>query len=433
MNLMKLWKYLFFFLFTITAFAQKAKDRATLEKEKKQNLLKIQKVNKILSETKLEKQNSLSQIQVFNEQINNKESKIELAKEDISLITTEMVGLKQAQNELFVKLKSLQDDYSEIIYRESKNANKLNGISFLFSANSVSELFMRYKYLQQYSDNKKNQLKEINEVGQELKERQLLLLSKKKNQLDILNEIKSEADNLVELKEKQSSLLVELSSKETELKAELDLSKKAISDLNSRISNVISKDVTAKKKGRGRTEEFEKREREMLKARGKTAETSASNASTSSEPTIASSSNSSGGSSSNRNFGAYKSKLSWPVDGFISDRFGVKNHPVLRGLKIDNNGVDIKTSGGSQVHAVFEGTVLDISSIPGLNNVIAIQHGEYYTVYANVGSVSVRVNQTVGKGQTIGTAASKDGGHEINFQIWHNFSKLNPEPWLGSK
>jgi murein hydrolase activator len=429
---MRFCTYLFLFFITISAFAQKAKDRATLEKEKKINLLKIQKVNKILNETKLEKQNSLSQIQVFNEQINNKESKIELAKEDINLISTEMIGLKQAQNELFIKLKTLQDDYSEIIYRESKNANKLNGISFLFSANSVSELFMRYKYLQQYSDNKKNQLKEINEVGQQLKERQLLLLSKKKNQLEILNEIKSEADNLVELKEKQSTLLVELSSKETELKAELDLSKKAISDLNSRISSVISKDVTAKKKGRGRTEEFEKRERELLKARGKSVESVAA-PSSNSEPSSVISSNTNAVLASNRNFGAYKSKLSWPVDGFISDRFGVKNHPVLRGLKIDNNGVDIKTSGGSQVHAVFEGTVLDISSIPGLNNVIAIQHGEYYTVYANIGSVNVRVNQTVSKGQTIGTAASKDGGHEINFQIWHNFSKLNPEPWLGSK
>jgi murein hydrolase activator len=430
---MRFCTYFILVFFTITAFGQKAKDRATLEKEKKLNLLKIQKVNKILNETKEEKQNSLSQIQVFNEQITNKESKIELAKEDINLISTEMVGIKKAQQELFVKLKSLQDDYSEIIYRESKNANKLNGISFLFSANSVSELFMRYKYLQQYSDNKKNQLKEINEVGEQLKLRQKLLLSKKQNQQEILGEIKAEADNLLELKEKQSSLLVELSSKETELKAELDLSKKAISDLNSRISSVISKDVTSKKKGRGRTEEFEKRERELLKARGKSTESAAANSSNTSEPVASVSSSNNSGGSSYRNFGAYKSKLSWPVDGFISDRFGVKNHPVLRGLKIDNNGVDIKTSGGSQVHAVFEGTVLDISSIPGLNNVIAIQHGEYYTVYANIGSVSVRVNQTVGKGQAIGTAASKDGGHEINFQIWHNFSKLNPEPWLGSK
>jgi murein hydrolase activator len=419
--------FLLFTFSTVFVFGQKAKDRATLEREKKLNLIKIQKVNKVLNETKQEKQNSLSQIKVFNEQINNKESKIELAKDDISLISTEMDGIKKSQKELFDKLKALQAEYSEIIYRESKNSNKLNGLSFLFSANSVSELFMRYKYLQQYSENKKNQLNQISKVVSALKERQSLLSNKKKSQIQIIDEIKSETDNLVELKQKQSELLEELSSKEVELKKELDDSKKAISDLNSRISSVISKDVTAKRKGRGRTAEFEKRERELLAARGKTAPTAGEPSTpeitrTEAAPTAGS-----------KNFGSQRSRLSWPVDGFISDRFGVKNHPVLRGLKIDNNGVDIKTSGGAQVRSVFEGTVLDISSIPGLNNVIAIQHGEYYTVYANLGNVDVRVNQNVSRGQAIGTAASKDGSHEINFQIWHNFSKLNPEPWLGAK
>ena len=427
---MRFYILVFLCFLNLLAFSQKPKDRATLEREKKLNLLKIQKVNKILNETKQEKLNSLGQIKVYNEQIVNKESKISLAKEDIDLIASEMQDIKKTQTDLFGKLKLLQDEYSEIIYNESKNANKLNGISFLFSAGSMSELFMRYKYLQQYSENKKKQLEQISEVGEQLKSRQKLLLAKRQNQQEIISEIKSEADNLIDLKEKQSSLLTELSEKETELKSELEVSKKAISDLNSRISSVITKVETAKKKGRGRTEEFEKREREMLKARGKAAPSSES---TSATETATLSSSSAAGPNLGKNFGAYKSKLSWPVEGFISDRFGVKNHPVLRGLKIDNNGIDIKTAGASSVHAVFDGTVLDISSIPGLNNVIAIQHGEYYTVYANVGSVSVRVNQSVNKGQTIGTAANKDNGHEINFQIWRNFNKLNPEPWLGSK
>jgi murein DD-endopeptidase MepM/ murein hydrolase activator NlpD len=121
------------------------------------------------------------------------------------------------------------------------------------------------------------------------------------------------------------------------------------------------------------------------------------------------------------------------VDGFISDKFGVKNHPVLKDLKIDNNGVDIQASPNAAVSAVFEGIVLDISQIPGLNNVVAIQHGDYYTVYANLQNVNVSINQRVTLRQQIGTVAYKDGSPEINFQIWHNFSKLNPEPWLGSK
>ncbi len=347
---MRFYFLLIFSLMHFLALAQKPKDRATLEREKKLNLLKIQKVNKILNETKQEKLNSIGQIKVFNEQISNKESKIALAKEDIDLISSEMQEIKKTQADLFGKLKSLQEEYAEIIYNESKNSNKLNGISFLFSAGSVSELFMRYKYLQQYSENKKKQLEQISEVGEQLKGRQKLLLAKRQNQQEIISEIKSEADNLVELKEKQNSLLNELSNKETELKSELEISKKAISDLNSRISSVISKVETAKKKGRGRTEEFEKRERELLKARGNTTTPTNTNSGIESSSLFGSSNTSP---NLGKDFGAYKSKLTWPVEGFISDRFGVKNHPVLRGLKIDNNGIDIKTAGAAQVHAVL--------------------------------------------------------------------------------
>ena len=132
-------------------------------------------------------------------------------------------------------------------------------------------------------------------------------------------------------------------------------------------------------------------------------------------------------------FSAAKNRLSWPASGFISSKFGVRDHAVLKGIKVDNHGVDIRTAPGAEVRAVFEGVVLDISEIPGLNYVVAVQHGDYYTVYANLASVAVRVNQKVTGREIIGTVAEKDGVPEINFQVWHNFTKLNPELWLGSK
>ncbi|MDT4865889.1 Peptidase family M23 [compost metagenome] len=117
----------------------------------------------------------------------------------------------------------------------------------------------------------------------------------------------------------------------------------------------------------------------------------------------------------------------------MSSKFGVRHHAVLKGIKVDNHGVDIRTAPGAEVRAVFEGVVLDISEIPGLNYVVAIQHGDYYTVYANLASVAVQVNQKVTGREIIGTVAEKDGVPEINFQVWHNFTKLNPELWLGAK
>lgn len=419
---------------TLTTFAQKQKSRATLESEKKKNLQKIAQVKKILSETQKEKESTLGQIKAVNQQIENQQNKIELAKEDIELIKIEMSEIQKAQADLFNQLKSLQTEYSETIYRESKNSNKLTKMGFLFSSSSVTELFMRYKYLEQYTENRKNQLLQIKKIGEMLKQRQRTLLEKKITQQNLINIVKIEAQSLEALKEKQNLIVKDLNSKESDLKGELEKSKAALANLNSVISKAIEKEQNnrkvfkTKKVPESRKEkqaELAEREKKILSEREnkRTTKTEAVADNAESKPTR----------SSNRNFGANKSKLSWPVDGFVSDKFGVKNHPVLKGLKIDNNGIDIQASPNAAVRAVFEGVVLDISQIPGLNNVVAIQHGDYYTVYANLQNVNVSINQQVNLRQQIGTVAYKDGSPEINFQIWHNFSKLNPEPWLGSK
>ena len=420
-------------LISINLFAQKQKDRASLEREKKQNLQKIAQTKKILSQTQKEKQNTLGEIKALNSQIENHESKISLAKEDIDLIKTEMVEIEKAKNDLFKQLKSLQKDYAETIYRESKNSKKLSKLGFLFSSGSINELFLRYKYLEQYSESRKQQLGQITKIGEMLKHRQRTLLDKKIAQQNLILEIKEENKNLVVLKEKQTQAVNLLIEKESDLKAELEKSKVALNSLNNMIANAITKDKKERKTdtatNSARSEkaaEIKERERKMLEARKAKSEKTLP---TEPEAEVEGPKSS----RSFKNFAASKSHLRWPVDGFISDRFGIKPHPVLKGLKVNNNGIDIQTSPNAPVKAVFEGVVLDISQIPGLNNVVAVQHGDYYTVYANLETVNVRINQEVGASQMLGKAAYKDGSPEINFQIWHNFDKLNPEPWLGSK
>ncbi|MFB0946162.1 MAG: M23 family metallopeptidase, partial [Spirosomataceae bacterium] len=88
---------------------------------------------------------------------------------------------------------------------------------------------------------------------------------------------------------------------------------------------------------------------------------------------------------------------------------------------------------GATVHAVFDGTVMDITDIPGLNRVVAIQHGEFFTIYANLQQVFISSGQQVSMNQTIGTAATVEGITEINFQVWKSTSRLNPELWLVRK
>jgi murein hydrolase activator len=418
---MRAFIFTFFLSYSTLIYAQSSADRGKLEAEKKKNLQKIEKVNKILNQTEKEKKTSLGKIKDFEQQILNQESKVEIANKDLVLTDNELRGIQNSQKELYLRIKKLQKDYAEIVYNESKNAKKLNTMNFLFSAGSLSEVFIRYKYLQQYSDAKKNQLREIKELVGQLKDKNANLVSQKQKQNLLLRELNSETKNLEDLKDGQEELVKELAGKEAELKKELDKSKRSLRDLESLISKVISKSAGTTRGRSKRAPEAEPQRRVISKAgTAKVPENKIE------EPI--SIKNVSGG-----DFSKYKKRLDWPTDGYISDRFGVKNHPVLKGVKVVNNGVDIRTSNNASIRSVFEGEVLDISQIPGLNFVVAVQHGEYYTVYANLSNVNVKVGQRLGIGQTLGNAARKDGSSEINFQIWHNFDKLNPEAWLLNK
>ena len=131
-------------------------------------------------------------------------------------------------------------------------------------------------------------------------------------------------------------------------------------------------------------------------------------------------------------FSALRGRMPWPVgSGFISDHFGVHNHPVLKGIRTNNNGIDIQTNAGNDVKVVYNGIVQSVVSIPGANMIVAVQHGDYFTVYSKLSNVNVSNGQKINAGQKIGVVATdNDGTSEINFQVWKNFDKINPENWL---
>jgi len=91
--------------------------------------------------------------------------------------------------------------------------------------------------------------------------------------------------------------------------------------------------------------------------------------------------------------------------------------------------VKIETSEGANVRAVFNGKVSTIRNSLGKYFVI-IRHGEYFTIYQNLASVSVSVGETVSTKQSIGVVGTSDDTPELDFQIWRNTSPQNPEAWI---
>ncbi|MDE6528707.1 MAG: M23 family metallopeptidase, partial [Muribaculaceae bacterium] len=91
------------------------------------------------------------------------------------------------------------------------------------------------------------------------------------------------------------------------------------------------------------------------------------------------------------------------------------------------------TTPGAQVRCVFDGEVSAVFRPDGYNNVVVIRHGDYMTVYANLGSITVSTGQKIKAGQNIGTVYtdSNDGNRSIlHFEIRHRREKENPELWL---
>ncbi|MFT5884090.1 MAG: septal ring factor EnvC (AmiA/AmiB activator) [Arcticibacterium sp.] len=382
------------FFWSFGLFAQKSRDQ--LEKEKQDNQQRIERAERVLNQTSRKKNASLGRVKALNTQIGNQQRQIELFSEDIDLMDTEIAELEIANNELKAKLDLLKKEYAEMLYIASKSSGRLNKLSFLFSARSFNDLVMRYKYLEQYTDNRKTQVNQINKIAETLSKRQNELSLKKVDKVLVLNKKQGQTQKLTRLKKEQSLTVAQLGKQEKQIKREIADSKRAIKRLDNLISSIVRKSA----------------------ARVST--------STRNEAVI--------NTALSNSFQNNQARLPWPVQsGFISDKFGVKNHPILKNIKIDNNGVDIQTSPNARVSSVFDGLVLDISQIPGLNNVIAIQHGEYFTVYANLKSVNVKLQDTVIAGQLIGIAAEKNGEYEINFQVWHQFTKQNPENWLARK
>ena len=88
---------------------------------------------------------------------------------------------------------------------------------------------------------------------------------------------------------------------------------------------------------------------------------------------------------------------------------------------------------GATAQAVYGGTVSGVYMIPGFSTVVIVNHGDYYTVYGNIASSSVKVGDRVRQGQSVGqlTVDPDNPGHsEIHFEVWKGKEKMNPQNWI---
>lgn len=383
-----------------------AQDKNSLEEQRKRTLQEIELSTKLLKEKQQEKQVNLNQLNLLQKQIENREKLILSYQTEVKILSNEINDRQSEISKLESEIKEIKKEYADLIVSAYNNKHKYNKWMFVFSAEDFNQAYRRLKYLQQFTDYRKKQIELINqkevEVGKEIEK----LSGKKAEKEGLLKLEKTQQANLSVEKKNISKVVTDLKSNERKLKAEIRDKEKEAKKIKSIIDKVLA-------------EEKRKRE-EALKKSGEVKYSL-----TPEEALIA------------ENFDKNKGKFPWPTErGIVTSSYGEHAHPVLKGIKTYNNGVDISTEEGASVRAIFKGEVRDVWAIQGKNMAVLIKHGEYFSVYQNLKNVKVRAGDKVESKQVIGTVYTdnNDGKNTVlHVEIWKGSKSQNPESWLARK
>lgn len=394
-----------FFLFRGMVNQSVAQTRAELERNKGLIEQEIRLINQMLQETKKTAEISLNHLVMITNQINSRESLMRNLNNEISLINARIDILNDQIESLTLELEELREAYSRMVTHAYRNRDATRSIMFILSSDNFNQAFLRMRYLQQYARHRQIQAQKIQETSEDLISSRSEMQSERNRQQSLLARQRRELQSLTQEKAEQDQTVSELRKQEKELLQRLRQQEQAARELQRSIERVIA--------------EERRRAQELARAEGRS--TAGMFALTPEEQILSD------------QFADNRGKLLWPVErGIITSSFGEQPHPVLRGIKINNNGVEIASTQGARARAIFDGVVSRVISVPGGNYAIIIRHGEYLTVYSNLAEVLVRNGDRVTMRQEIGVVATDPGDAktQMNLQIWKGNDKLNPELWI---
>jgi len=379
-----------------------SQSKKQLEDNKRKIEREIEFANRMLREAKRSQQVTMNQVLIIN-------NKISMRERLISVISMEVYDLDRQIKESAQIIQSLNDDleklkaeYAKMIYHAWKIKGQEDLLLFILSADNFNQAYARLKYMQHYSEYRRKQADliektramiqiKVAELEEAKKKKQQLLSSSEREKLQLAKEKEDQSKNIEKLKQEERKILQEIRDKQ-----------EAARKLQAAIEELIRKEIEASK--------------------AKTP--SGIYALTPEEQKLAA------------GFRDNKGRLPWPtVTGMITGHFGERQHPVLKNVKINNNGIDIGTTKGASARAVFSGKVTGVISIPGGGKAVIVRHGNYLTVYSNLETTSVKQGDNIEVRQTIGSILTNpdDGKTELHFEIWEEQNKHNPEFWLSPR
>lgn len=426
--------------------------RKKLEQQKVRIQDELTLANKILEETKENKETTLNQIQTFEKKIELRETLLRTLNRELELINEDIAQLNDRVDTLEAELQQQLEYYASMIREARRSQSTTSRLMFLLSAEDFNQAIKRLEYLKQFSKYRRRQIKTIEDKRSALNSSISDLKRQKERKIALRKEMKAEQEKLLAEKKEQEEQIDQYKEREEKLSDEIAAKEKRSDKLEKEIQRLIALEIKRAKEAakrrniedeaielglvRGKdftTNTSNERLKELIEQKRREAEAQGQEVAASTEEEFSLTPEAK---QLAANFSANKNRLPWPVEkGLVVSKFGKQRHPVAKSVIINNNGIDIATEPGSVARASFDGTVSNVIRIPGESLAVLVRHGNYFTIYKNLSRLFVKAGDEVKRGQKLGVVYTDETQNKtvLHFEVWNDLKVMDPLLWLVDK
>jgi len=362
---------------------------------------------------------ALSNLSLIRKKVASRKELLEESDKKIAAFTSAIQVKEKEIAGIKARLDTLSQYNARLIRSAYKNRSAKVWYMYILASDNLGQAFRRFGYLRDLSKQMNIQATKIKEAQKTLEEETAALAVLKKEAEEVRAQRLAEVNKLQSEQNESQQVVNQLNKDKRKYQQQLNKKRQEVEALNREIERIIRQAIEEEERAR--------KAEEARKAGSTKQESTESSASSSkaSKPRTTVDVKLAG------EFAKNKGKLPWPADGPVVDKFGQHYHPVYTKVKLPfNNGISIALQPGTEVRAVFDGTVKQVIVMPGYNKCVLVQHGSYFSFYCKLADVSVKAGDKVKTGQRIGTVDTIGGDTQLHFQIWSGKNPQNPELWL---
>lgn len=402
-----------------------------LRKKRQQESRTIKDTNRKLNTNTRETRRQLNRLETLRGDMKRQSAIMARARQSADSVNHAIARLNDTIAGMDSTLRVLRASYGAALRRMQAESTPSSALSFVLSSESFEQAYRRVRYLRQFTKWRRRKGEELKKAQAELAERRARLALLGRERGDALQRLNLATSKLRSQQAETENLVASLKKEEGNLRQLLRESEARRNKLDGEIDRLIRAEQERQERLR-REEEARAAARRQKPGGGAPTETAPAKETPRSDKEVLTADADRKLSGS---FESNKGRLLFPVAGSysIARAFGRQQHPELKHVETENSGIDIEARRNAPVRSVFDGTVSAIFRQPGFNTIVMVRHGRYITIYAGLGTLSVKNGEKVKTGQTLGTIApdpDNDNRSILHFEIRRERQKLDPSQWV---